>query len=136
MTFTQLLALVTSPQKDKPRIHCDSRLVKEGDCFVALTGTNVDGHDYIPQALQNGAKYIVCQTLPDPAESADAEIVVVEDSPQALGLLAQGYFDNPSLKLTNLAVTGTNGKTTVSYLVRSILNTADNTHGRASVRTG
>jgi UDP-N-acetylmuramyl-tripeptide synthetase len=125
MTFTQLLALLTSSQQNKPQIHSDSRLVKNGDCFVALTGTHVDGHDFIPQALEQGAKYIVCQKAPESNNTADTEIIVVDDSSEALGTLAQAYFDNPSAKLTNLAVTGTNGKTTVSYLVRSILNAAE-----------
>jgi UDP-N-acetylmuramoyl-L-alanyl-D-glutamate--2,6-diaminopimelate ligase len=125
MTFTQLLALVTSSQQDKPNIHCDSRAVKEGDCFVALSGTHVDGHDFIAEALKRGAKYIVCQKAPEDLETTNAEIIVVEDSSEALGVLSQAYFGNPSLKLTNLAVTGTNGKTTVSYLARSILHAAD-----------
>lgn len=124
MTFTQLLALVTSSQQDKPQVHCDSRQVKKGDCFVALAGTHVDGHDFMAQAVEQGAKYIVCQKLPECAGPIKAQIIVVEDSSEALGLLAQAYFGNPSAKLTNLAVTGTNGKTTVSYLVRSILNAA------------
>jgi UDP-N-acetylmuramoyl-L-alanyl-D-glutamate--2,6-diaminopimelate ligase len=125
MTFTQLLALVTSSEKQKCAICCDSRRVEKGDCFVALTGTYLDGHDFIPQALKRGAKYIVCQKTPDRHDTTNAEIIIVQDSSEALGTLAQAYFGNPSLKLTNLAVTGTNGKTTVSYLVRSILNAAE-----------
>ena len=113
MTFTQLLALVLS---EGIRVCSDSRQVQPGDVFVAVCGTQVDGHDYIDKALANGAGFVVTQR---PAEGADS--IVVEDTAEALGLLAQASFRNPSSNLTNLAVTGTNGKTTVAYMVRSIL---------------
>lgn len=113
MTFTQLLALV---QSKRLCVCADSRQVRPGDVFVAVQGSQVDGHDFIEQAASKGAGFIVSQR---PVDGIDC--VVVQDTAQALGLLAQASFDNPSSKLTNLAVTGTNGKTTVSYLVRSIL---------------
>ncbi|MHC5155190.1 MAG: UDP-N-acetylmuramoyl-L-alanyl-D-glutamate--2,6-diaminopimelate ligase [Planctomycetota bacterium] len=113
MTFTQLLALVLS---EGIRVCCDSRQVQPGDVFVAVCGTQVDGHDYIDKALANGAGFVVTQR---PVEGADC--IVVEDTAEALGVLAQASFRNPSSNLTNLAVTGTNGKTTVAYMVRSIL---------------
>ena len=90
--------------------------MKEGDVFVAVCGTQVDGHDYIDKALSNGAAYIVAQ---HPVDGVDC--VIVADSAASLGQLAQASFGNPSSQLTNLAVTGTNGKTTVTYLVRSII---------------
>ena len=104
MTFTQLLALV---QSGGLRVTADSRRIQPGDVFVAVRGTQVDGHDYIEKALASGAGYIVTA---HPVEGVDT--VVVEDTAKALGILAQTSFDNPSSKLTNLAVTGTNGKTT------------------------
>jgi UDP-N-acetylmuramoyl-L-alanyl-D-glutamate--2,6-diaminopimelate ligase len=113
MTFTQLLALV---QSGKLRVCADSRQVQSGDVFVAVCGTQVDGHDYVNKALTQGARYIVAQR---PLEGI--ECILVEDTARAMGLLAQASFDNPSAKLTNLAVTGTNGKTTTSYLVRSAI---------------
>lgn len=115
MTFTQLLALV---QRGGVRVCADSRQVQAGDCFVAIRGTQADGHAYIPTARQRGARYIVAE------EPANDDCVVVADSAEALGLLAQAALDNPSSRLTNLAVTGTNGKTTTSYMVRSIIETA------------
>ncbi|MEN8127344.1 MAG: UDP-N-acetylmuramoyl-L-alanyl-D-glutamate--2,6-diaminopimelate ligase [Planctomycetota bacterium] len=117
MTFTQLLALV---QSNGLRVCADSRQVQAGDVFVAVAGTQVDGHDYIDKALSAGAAYIVAQ---HPVDNTDC--VLVEDSTRALGQLAQASMGNPSSKLTNLAVTGTNGKTTVTYLVRSILEHTD-----------
>jgi len=124
MTFTELLALI-SPD-NPPRICTDSRLVGKGDVFVAIKGTAHDGHDFIDQALFNGAKYVVCQA---PKSSADhrgsnIEIISVRDSAEAAAILAQASRGNPASKLTNLAVTGTNGKTTVAYLVRSVIQTA------------
>ena len=113
MTFTQLLALV---QSDGLCICADSRKVQSGDVFVAVCGTQVDGHDYIDRALANGASYLVTQR---PIEGADG--IVVADTAAVLGLLAQASMGNPSSKLTNLAVTGTNGKTTVAYMARSII---------------
>jgi len=118
MTFSKLLELVGS---SGVRLCSDSRRVRKGDCFVAIAGTRVDGHDYIAQAIDNGADYIVCER---PSGHDGAEIIKVGSSGRALGLLAQAYFDNPSARLCNLAVTGTNGKTTVSYLVRSVIQTA------------
>ncbi|MCD6393587.1 MAG: UDP-N-acetylmuramoyl-L-alanyl-D-glutamate--2,6-diaminopimelate ligase [Planctomycetes bacterium] len=120
MTFTRLLAMVGSPSF-KGAICADSRRVGSGDIFVAVKGTHADGHDFIAQARENGASYIVCQ---EPAGCTGDDVVVVADSASALGLLAQQSFGNPSAQLTNLAVTGTNGKTTVSYLVRSVIETA------------
>jgi UDP-N-acetylmuramoyl-L-alanyl-D-glutamate--2,6-diaminopimelate ligase len=113
MTYTQLLALV---QAKGLRVCADSRQVQQGDVFVAVSGTQVDGHDYIDKALSKGASYIVAQ---HPVDGVDC--VIVEDSARSLGQLAQASFGNPSSKLTNLAVTGTNGKTTVTYLVRSVI---------------
>lgn len=113
MTYTQLLALV---QSNRLGVCADSRQVRQGDVFVAVCGIQVDGHDYIGKALSNGAAYIVAQ---HPVDGVDC--VIVADSAKALGQLAQASFGNPSSKLTNLAVTGTNGKTTVTYLVRSVI---------------
>ena len=124
MTFDKLLTLVSS--RGSPDIRVDSRLVREGDIFVAVQGSICDGHDFIDQALANGAKYIVCQEPPAGHErqATSGEIAVVEDSAEAAALLAQAQRGNPASQLTNLAVTGTNGKTTVAYLVRSCIREA------------
>jgi len=123
MTFDELLALVSSG--DCPDICVDSRLVKDGDIFVAIRGTVYDGHDFIDQAITNGARYVVCQK-DRRQETGDriqkeCEIIFVEDSTEASALLAQAKAGNPASQLVNLAVTGTNGKTTVAYLVRSCI---------------
>jgi len=125
MTFDELLAIVSSGCS--PAIRTDSRLVKKGDIFIALKGTSCDGHDFIDQALANGAGCIVCerrQSTPQSPRPADANLVLVEDSSIAAAALAQAVNGRAASKLTNLAVTGTNGKTTVAFLVRSIFDTA------------
>jgi len=131
MTFDELLALVSLD--NAPLLCADSRLVKEGDVFVAIEGNSYDGHDFIGEALANGAKYIVCQrpqalsakpeAYPE-KENMQYELVIVEDSAKAAALLAQASRGNPASRLTNLAVTGTNGKTTVAFLVRSCIQAA------------
>jgi UDP-N-acetylmuramoyl-L-alanyl-D-glutamate--2,6-diaminopimelate ligase len=123
MTFNELSALVSS--ESPPRVCTDSRLAKAGDIFVAVGGTVYDGHDFIGQALTNGARYVVCRKreagCPMPS---GCETVFVEDSAEAAAALSQASKGNPASKLTNLAVTGTNGKTTVAFLVRSCIENA------------
>jgi UDP-N-acetylmuramoyl-L-alanyl-D-glutamate--2,6-diaminopimelate ligase len=124
MNFDELLKLVRSP--GSPRLCDDSRLVGAGDIFVAVKGPNVDGHDFIPQVLAKGAKYVVCQhpyTSHEPRATSH-EIILVPDSSLALASLAQAANSDPAGKLTNLAVTGTKGKTTVTFLVRSCFQAA------------
>jgi UDP-N-acetylmuramoyl-L-alanyl-D-glutamate--2,6-diaminopimelate ligase len=124
MTFDKLLNLVSANMS--PRACTDSRLVNKGDIFVAIKGTHHDGHDFISQALANGAKYIICEnrkSIYEPRVTSHG-FIVVNDTARAAALLAQASRGNPASKLTNLAVTGTNGKTTVAFLVRSCIQKA------------
>ena len=122
MIFDELLNLVTLKNPaERPQVRIDSRIVKEGDIFAAIKGTAYDGHDFIEQAVSSGAKYIVSQKAVD---CKDAEVIVVEDSAKAVAVLAQASRGKPASKLTSLAVTGTNGKTTVGFLVRSVFQNA------------
>lgn len=118
MTFAQLLEVFASA--GPPAVCVDSRAVRPGDVFVAVQGANQDGHLYIGQAVAKGARYVVCQTRPASIEGS-VQVVVVPNSARAAAVLAQASCGNPASKLVNLAVTGTNGKTTVTYLVRSCL---------------
>jgi len=124
MTFDELLNLVCSDES--PGLCTNSRLVKAGDIFVAVKGTVYDGHDFIDQALARGARYIVCrkEQTSHEARATGHDIIVVENSAEAAALLAQASRHNPASQLINLAVTGTNGKTTVAYLVRSCIQKA------------
>ncbi|UCF42928.1 MAG: UDP-N-acetylmuramoyl-L-alanyl-D-glutamate--2,6-diaminopimelate ligase [Planctomycetota bacterium] len=121
MNFDELLALLSS--EAPPRICTDSRLVKAGDVFIAVKGTLQDGHNFINQAVQNSAQFIVCQSYEPSREpqTASCEIIIVGDSAKAAATLAQASRHDPAAKLTNLAVTGTNGKTTVAFLAQSII---------------
>ncbi len=120
MTFDELLTLVSS--NAPPQVRIDSRRVQPGDVFVAVKGAAHDGHDFIDRAIANGARYVVCQDDRDMA--GDFTQVVVPDSARAVGLLAQAAQGYPAARLTNLAVTGTNGKTTVAFLVHACIRHA------------
>ncbi len=98
------------------KVEFDSRLVTKGDMYVAINGVNVDGHDFINQAIVNGAVCIVCENLPK--EIADEVVYIsVPNSRDALAFISSNYFDNPSGKLNLIGITGTNGKTTISTLL-------------------
>lgn len=94
----------------------DSRKAKQGALFVAMPGTLVDGHQFIPQVLEAGCRCIVCERVPS-AYPEDAIILKVSDSSLALGLMASAYYGHPSSHLKLVGVTGTNGKTTTATLL-------------------
>ena len=119
MTFDELLIQASS--EDAPRVHTDSRQVEPGDIFVALKGAVCDGHDFIKDAIAAGAGCIISQR---PFSSGKTEVIIVEDTAAAAAVLSQVLSGNPASKLINLAVTGTNGKTTVAFMVRSIIEKA------------
>ena len=97
----------------------DSRKVVEGSLFVAVKGTQVDGHDFIRKAIDKGAVAIVCNEIPDNTQP-DITYIVVSDSSEALGYIASNLYDNPSEKLKIIGVTGTNGKTTIVTLLHNL----------------
>ena len=94
----------------------DSRKVEADNCFFAVVGTASDGHNYIPMAVERGAKAIVCQRLPE-SLSDDVAYIVVEDTNEAMAMMAAAYYDHPSEELRLVGVTGTNGKTTTATLL-------------------
>ncbi len=97
----------------------DSRKVAAGDVFVAIKGTQSDGHAFIPTAMERGAAAIVCETLPE-TEADNCCLVQVANSAEALGKLAAAYYDFPSKKLKLTGITGTNGKTTTVTLLHRL----------------
>lgn len=94
----------------------DSRKVTKGGLFVAMKGTQVDGHKFIPKAIELGAAAILCENLPDNLEEGVA-YVVVPDTEDIVGEVATRFYGNPSEKLKLVGVTGTNGKTTIATLL-------------------
>lgn len=97
------------------QLQFDSRSVKPGDVFVAMGGTHVDGHQFIPKALENGASAIISEKAD--VEVGQATLVKVPDTAAALGMLASAWYGHPSRKLRVVGVTGTNGKTTIATLL-------------------
>lgn len=95
----------------------DSRAIKPGAAFVAVEGYVTDGHKYIDSAVKNGAAVVVCQRKPE----QDVPYVLVGDSRLALARLSAAYFGEPAKKLRIVGVTGTNGKTTITHLVKEII---------------
>lgn len=99
------------------RITLDSRSVEAGDLFVAVRGTVSDGHQYISQAIQSGATIIVAEEKAPEDLARDISWMQVSDSREALGRMAENLYDAPSKELRIVGVTGTNGKTSVVYLL-------------------
>ncbi|MEN8243805.1 MAG: UDP-N-acetylmuramoyl-L-alanyl-D-glutamate--2,6-diaminopimelate ligase [Thermodesulfobacteriota bacterium] len=98
-------------------IHYDSRDVAPGGLFVAIEGFKIDGHDFVHDAVQRGAAAIVAQH----PVTADVPVYPVADTRRALATLADAFFGHPSRELTLIGITGTNGKTTTTYILESIL---------------
>jgi UDP-N-acetylmuramoyl-L-alanyl-D-glutamate--2,6-diaminopimelate ligase len=125
MDFRELIASAqvsardVAGEADVSSVAIDSRLCEEGTCFVAQVGSASDGHAFIDNAIESGAVAVVCQEASGvPPGTASA---VVDDPRAAAGQLAQALLDWPARKLTTVAVTGTNGKTTVAHITRSLL---------------
>ena len=95
----------------------DSRAVQPGDVFVAITGFATDGHKYIGKAMELGASAVVCERVPE----GDVPYVQVKSSRRALAQMAANYFGHPSSEMKMVGITGTNGKTTSTYLVKTML---------------
>lgn len=102
-------------------ISYDSRKVQPGDLFVAVVGQKADGHDFVPEAKAKGAAAVLVERF---IPGVDLTQAVVENTRYALGIAAANFFGHPSRNLRVLGVTGTNGKTTTTYLVKSILEEA------------
>lgn len=107
------------------QIRVDSRETKRGDLFVCLPGFVVDGHDFASKAVANGAAAIICERRLPIAVTQ----IIVPNSRRALAIIAAKSYNYPSEKLRLIGVTGTNGKTTTTYLIDKILNDYDKTTG-------
>ena len=113
---TKPLAVAGDMDQDITGVDIDSRKVKDGHLFIAMKGTQVDGHQFIPKAIVLGAKAVVCQDMPE--EKADGVAYVqVADTEEEAGKVATLFHGNPSHHLTLVGVTGTNGKTTIATLL-------------------
>ena len=97
-------------------VNIDSRLVDAGGMFIAIKGTQADGHAYIQAAEEKGATAIVCENIPE-KQSPNVAYIVVADAQAVAGKLATTFYGNPSQQLRLVGVTGTNGKTTIATLL-------------------
>lgn len=97
-------------------LHIDSRKCGQKNLFFALPGSNLDGHDYIDQAIENGASVVVCQTVPS-VLNGKVCYVLVRDVRKAMSVIAGNFFSYPDKKLKLIGITGTNGKTTIATLL-------------------
>jgi UDP-N-acetylmuramoyl-L-alanyl-D-glutamate--2,6-diaminopimelate ligase len=106
---------------DVTSVECDSRKVAKGSVFVATKGEHFDGADFIEEAAQNGAVCVITERMID---EVDCPQILVEDARVALAILSSKIFGEPSKQMRMAAVTGTNGKTTVAYLLESVFKAA------------
>jgi UDP-N-acetylmuramoyl-L-alanyl-D-glutamate--2,6-diaminopimelate ligase len=118
-----LKAVSGSTAVEVSSIQFDSRDVAADDIFVAIRGTVVDGHKFIDKAIAQGARAVICESLPDSLRDA-VTYVAVADSQLALAIMASNYYGKPSGNLKLIGVTGTNGKTTVCSLLYQLFKGA------------
>ena len=117
----EVLDATADMEMEIPHVSYDSRATQPGDLFVAMTGFAADGHAFIGKAMAAGASAVLCQKQPeDPA----VPYVRVADSRRALAEVGANFFGHPADSMTMVGVTGTNGKTTTTYLLKSILEQA------------
>lgn len=112
-----VLELHADETLDITGVHYDSRQVMRGGLFVAISGFQTDGHKYIPKAAENGAACIVCEKKPE----MQIPYVLVSDARAALAVLGANWFGHPADDMRVIGITGTNGKTTSTYLLKHVL---------------
>src|SRR5579862_2865028 len=121
LSQTKVVSVEGSAEMKIAGIAYDSRAVKEGYLFVAVKGEKVDGRDYIDQAVAKGAVAVLCEA---PAPATSATRVVVEDARAAMADVAAAFYRHPANSLKVAGVTGTNGKTTTTFLIKHICERA------------
>jgi len=100
----------------------DTRVIRSGELFIAIKGYETDGHKYIKDAVRQGAACIICEETPDISVS----FVLVKDSRKALAMISAAWFGYPAKKLKLVGVTGTNGKTSVTNLIKHVVEQCSN----------
>jgi len=118
-----LNTVVGSTDVDVNNIHFDSRNIVEGDVFVAIRGSIVDGHHYIDVAIKNGAIAVICEVIPKEVVGG-VTYIEVDNSSKAMAIMASNFYAVPSQNLKLIGVTGTNGKTTVASLLFQLFKNA------------
>ena len=112
----QPIQIIGSTETEITGVNIDSRLVQAGHLFMAMRGTQTDGHAYIPVAIEKGAVAVLCEDVPEERKEG-ITYIQVKDSEDAVGKVATTFYDDPSSKIELVGVTGTNGKTTIATLL-------------------
>lgn len=118
----QPIKIIGDTEKEITGVNIDSRLIKEGHLFMAMRGTQADGHAYISSAIAKGATAILCEELPEKIEK-EIPYIVVNDSEETVGKIATTFYGNPTSRMKLVGVTGTNGKTTIATLLYNMFRT-------------
>lgn len=116
-----VLAVKGSDDVEVTGVNIDSRRIKDGHLFVAMKGTQVDGHKFIPKAVELGAKAVLCEEIPEQTNE-NVTYVQVASTEDVVGEVATTFHGNPSTKLKLVGVTGTNGKTTIATLLYNMFS--------------
>ncbi len=111
-----------SPETEVSNIRYDSRSVEKGDLFVCVTGFQTDGHKYAKSAVEKGASVIVAEHMAEGMDKDGLTVVITENTRRALALISAAFYGYPSEKMNVIGVTGTNGKTTTTYLIKTIFD--------------
>lgn len=112
----QPIQVIGNQEVEIIEVNIDSRQVREGDLFMAIRGTQTDGHAYIASAIEKGAVAVLCEDLPEQL-SEGVTYIQVKESEDAVGKLATTFYGDPTSKMRLVGVTGTNGKTTIATLL-------------------
>ncbi|MEG1429548.1 MAG: Mur ligase domain-containing protein, partial [Hydrogenoanaerobacterium sp.] len=123
MTLYELLNGIKHDENIKDcevvKVTCDNREVVAGTVFVCIKGQKFDGHDVAQKAVESGASLVVCEK-----DVGLPQQLVVANTREAYGIMCGNFYGNPAGKLKLIGITGTNGKTTISYLVKQLLEDA------------
>ena len=112
----EILNILGDTEVEITGVNIDSRKIREGHLFIAIPGTQTDGHKFIPKAIELGAAAILCENIPDYQEPG-VTYITVKSTEDSVGKVATQFFGDPSSKLKLVGVTGTNGKTTIATLL-------------------
>ena len=111
-----------STDQEVKNVIYDSRKVEEGSLFICIRGAVVDGHKFVPDVVAKGAKVLIVEEAVEVPE--DVTVILVKDTRYAMAFISAAYFGYPAEKLKTIGITGTKGKTTTTYMVKSILENA------------
>src|SRR4030067_3715320 len=117
----EIIKITGETLKEIEGISYHSKQIRKGFLFVAIRGMEVDGHQFIEEAIERGAEAVL---LEEAREISNRTMILVENSRQALAKISSNFYENPSSQVRLIGITGTNGKTTTTYLLESILKKA------------